>query len=370
LKNWSEFLNASNGQILDWAEAQPWSGPMRDCAQDSEWHAEGDVWTHTRMVFEEVTRLPEFNGLPRPKQVLLLLVALFHDMGKPATTRPDPLTGRMRSPKHSLVGAAMARDVLRNLGCEIHAREDIARMVRYHGRPPFLLETGTPEAQLIRLSWQLSNRLLYLFCLADTRGRITRDFSRSENTLHLWRDTAMELGCLQTPYPFVNDQARFLFHRDELSSLHYTPHENFPCSVTMLSGLPGAGKDTWLARHAPQLPVVSLDAVRDELDVDASDNHGAVIQAAREQCREHLRAHRDFAFNATNLTLHLRKRWIDLFTSYGARVEIVYLEPPLETILRQNKERERTVPESVIRRLFAKVQIPTLAEAHAVRWVE
>lgn len=370
MKSWSELTSASNGQILDWAEDQPWSGPMRECAQDSEWHAEGDVWTHTRMVFGEVTRLPEFPELPRSKQIALLLVALFHDMGKPATTRQDPMTGRTRSPKHSLVGAAMARDVLRSLGCDLHSREEIARLVRYHGRPPYLLETGTPEEQIIRLSWQLSNRLLYLFCLADTRGRIARDMSRSEDTLHLWRDTAMELGCLDSPYPFANDHARFLFHRDQLGSLHYTPHENYQCSVTMTSGLPGAGKDSWLGRHAPGLPMVSLDAVRDEMGVDADDNQGAVVQAAKEQCREHLRARRDFAFNATNLTLQLRKRWIDLFAGYDARIEIVYLEPPLETVLRQNKERARNVPESVIRRLFARAEIPTLAEAHAVRWVE
>ena len=136
-----------------------------------------------------------------------------------------------------------------------------------------------------------------------------------------------------------------------------------------MSGLPGSGKDTWLAKERLHLPVVSLDAVRDELDVSSTDNQGTVIQTAREHCREHLRAKRDFAFNATSVTRQLRKRWIDLFADYKARVEIVYLEPSLRTILRQNKERSASVPESVIRRLLEKTEVPTLAEAHAVSWI-
>lgn len=161
---------------------------------------------------------------------------------------------------------------------------------------------------MVKLYCLLSNRLQYLFALADTRGRHTTEMSRPEDTLHLWRDIATELGCFTGMYPFANEHARFLFHRGELTSLHYTPHVDYRCTVTMMSGLPGAGKDTWLTREHPHLPVVSLDAVRDEMDEDATDNQGTVIQAAREQCREHLRVHRDFAFNATSITAQLRKR--------------------------------------------------------------
>lgn len=364
------MLKASDEAILDWAGQQPWAEPMRRCGQDAQWHAEGDVWTHTGMVFAQVTRLPEFPGLSRVEQLILLFVALLHDAGKPATTLLDPETGRTRSPRHSLVGAGMAREILRDLACDMPTREHIVNLVRYHGRPPYLLDSRRdPEQEVIRLSCLLSNKLLYLFALADTRGRHTTDMARAEGPLHLWRDTAVEQGCLTGIYPFANDQSRFLFHREELTSLHYTPHEDYRCTVTLMSGLPGAGKDTWLACERKDLPVVSLDAVREELDVSSTDNQGQVIQAAREHCRGHLRAHRDFAFNATNLTAQMRKRWIDLFADYHARVEIVYVEPPVATILKQNKDREASVPESVIRRLVDKIEMPTLAEAHAVKLV-
>ena len=168
---------------------------------------------------------------------------------------------------------------------------------------------------------------------------------------------------------FANDQARFLFYRESLSSLHYEPREEYSCTVTFMSGLPGAGKDTWLARSRSGVPVVSLDDLREELGIDVTENQGTVIQAAREGCREHLRARRDFAFNATNTVLQTRRRWIDLFADYRARIELVYLEPPLATIFERNERRDRRVPKLVIERLLEKTEPPTWAEAHSVKLV-
>ena len=337
---------------------------MAGCQQDAKWHAEGDVWTHTKMVCAELERLTEWQELDRNFQIKLLLTGLFHDSGKPATTAPDLETGRTRSPKHALVSAEIARHALRELECDIATREEIVRLVRFHGRPAYLLEKVKPDHEVISLSWFVNNRLLYLFALADTRGRRTTEMSRPEENIHLWRSVAEEHGCFTNPYGFANDHARFLFYRDQLSSLLYVPHENFRCTVTLMSGLPGAGKDTWLAKHRPATPVVALDAIRDALDFEATDNQGEVIQAAREKCREHLRASQNFAFNATNVTRQMRERWINLFADYNAGIEIVYLEPPIATLLKQNKNRPNPVPEKVLLNLLEKLEPPTATECH------
>ena len=63
MKNWNEIQRASTDQILAWAEAQPWAKAMAVCQQDAEWHAEGDVWTHTLMMLEGLRR-----GLSRQSQ--------------------------------------------------------------------------------------------------------------------------------------------------------------------------------------------------------------------------------------------------------------------------------------------------------------
>ncbi len=369
MRNWADVVSASDDELLAWAERQPWAEAMRACGQDAEWHAEGDVWTHTRMVWEEVGRLGGFSDMRPEHRRALRFAALWHDAGKPATTYFDEESGRTRSPKHSIVSARMAREILRNWGCDLEVREAIVNLVRYHGRPPYLLDKSKPEEEVIRLSWLVRNDLLYQFALADTRGRTTRETARKEDALELWRDLAEEHGCLEVAYPFVNDHARFLFFRGELGSLHRVPHEEYRCTVTMMSGLPGAGKDTWLARHRPDLPSISLDDVREELDVDPTEEQGRVIQRAKERCRQRLRVGEDFAFNATNLTAPMRKLWTDLFARYEARVEIVYLEPPFEALLKQNRERERRVPERVIHRLLDRAEPPSPGEAHEVRWM-
>lgn len=369
MTTWDDIEAATVADVLDWAERQPWAAAMAACGQDARWHAEGDVWTHTRLVAAELQTLDEWPTLDRDSRLALVFTALFHDAGKPATTVTDPATGRVHSPKHAVVGMEMARTALRDLGCPLALRQAVANLVRYHGRPPYLLEKADPAAELIRLSWLLDNRLLYLFALADHRGRDSAEDTRSEDDLRLWKMVAEENGCFDRPFAFANDHARFLFYRGALSSLHYTPREEYRCRVTLMSGLPGVGKDTWLKANRPDLPVVSLDDIRTDLDVDPTDNQGQVLQAAREQCREHLRARRDFAFNATNTLAQTRAKWIDLFAEYGARVEVVYLEPPLSVAWRQNRQRDRRVPQAVIDKLLAKLEPPTWAEAHEVRLV-
>jgi predicted kinase len=252
------------------------------------------------------------------------------------------------------------------LGCDLKLREGIAALVRFHGRPPYLLEKPDPARELIWLSWLVDNRLLYLFALADTRGRCTREMTRPEENIHLWKMVAEETGCFDRRYAFANDHARFLFYRESLSSLYYVPREDYRCTVTLLSGLPASGKDTWLALQRPELPVVSLDDLRAELGVEPTENQGDVVRAGREACKEHLRANRDFGFNATNIVKVTRGRWIDLFADYGARIEIVYLEPPLPAIMQRNEGRRNPVPTYVIRHLVDKMDPPNWMEAHSL----
>ena len=137
--------------------------------------------------------------------------------------------------------------------------EQIARLVRYHGRPAFLLERKEPTHEVFRISWLVNNRLLYLFALADTRGRDTDSMTRPEENLQYWKLQAEELDCYDQPYPFASEHARFTFFHQPEPNLHYVPHAEFSCQVTVLSGLPGSGKDTWLARSRGDLPDVSLD---------------------------------------------------------------------------------------------------------------
>ena len=67
--------------------------PLVGCEQEPEWHPEGDVWVHTLMVIDKARQL---NGdLDRPRLTTVMLGAVCHDLGKPATTAV--IDGRIRS---------------------------------------------------------------------------------------------------------------------------------------------------------------------------------------------------------------------------------------------------------------------------------
>ena len=66
------------------------------CPQEPEWHPEGDVWVHTLLVVDEARA--RIDDLDRGRAAAVMLGALCHDLGKPATTAF--IDGRIRSLGH------------------------------------------------------------------------------------------------------------------------------------------------------------------------------------------------------------------------------------------------------------------------------
>jgi tRNA nucleotidyltransferase/poly(A) polymerase len=78
---------------------------LQGCEQPPQWHPEGDVFKHTRIMLD---LLPAKVSLP------LVLSVLFHDIAKPATFSVDE-TGRIRFNGHDKLGAEMTEGILRRL---------------------------------------------------------------------------------------------------------------------------------------------------------------------------------------------------------------------------------------------------------------
>lgn len=101
---------------------------MQGVEQPPEFHPEGDVYIHTRLMLEA---LPP-NPAPR-----LALAVLLHDIGKPPTGHlailPDG-TPRWRFENHADVGAEMARSILGRLKCPGTLTDEVVWMVGNHMR--------------------------------------------------------------------------------------------------------------------------------------------------------------------------------------------------------------------------------------------
>ena len=106
-------------------EVLPEITALRGCEQPPQFHPEGDVFVHTRLV---LSLLP-----PEPVSVPLAFGALFHDIGKPSCARVDANEGgRIRFNGHEHVGAEMTEKVMRRLRFSNDAIDGTVEAVRNH----------------------------------------------------------------------------------------------------------------------------------------------------------------------------------------------------------------------------------------------
>jgi poly(A) polymerase len=136
---------------------------MKGCEQPPQFHPEGDVFKHTRIMLE---LLPEEASLP------LILSVLFHDIGKPLTSSVDE-NGRIRFNGHDRIGAEMTEAVMQRLRfsrAEIDATVEavrqhmvfkdvpnmrVAKLKRFMARPTF-----DDELELHRVDCESSHGMM------------------------------------------------------------------------------------------------------------------------------------------------------------------------------------------------------------------
>src|SRR6476620_6806744 len=95
---------------------------MKGCGQPPQFHPEGDVFRHTRIMLE---MLPAEASLP------LVFSVLFHDIGKPPTASVDE-TGRIRFSGHDRIGAEMTEAIMERLRFSRAEIDATVEAVRQH----------------------------------------------------------------------------------------------------------------------------------------------------------------------------------------------------------------------------------------------
>jgi poly(A) polymerase len=148
--------------------------PMKGCEQPEQFHPEGDVFQHTRLMLQ---LLPENVSIP------LVFSVLFHDVAKPPTATTDE-NGRIRFNGHDRLGAEMTEAIMERLRfsrAEIDAtvemvrqhmvfkdvpRMRVAKLKRFMARPTF-----EEELELHRVDCASSHRMMdnYEFLLGKQK---------------------------------------------------------------------------------------------------------------------------------------------------------------------------------------------------------
>jgi tRNA nucleotidyltransferase (CCA-adding enzyme) len=170
-----------------------------NCPQEPEWHPEGDVWIHTLQVVDQArTRI---DDLDRPQQITVMVGAVCHDVGKPATTAF--IDGRIRSMDHEEQGVAPALAFLDRLN--LHAidgydvRKQVAGIVAQHLKPGswFKVRDEVGDGAFRRLAQKVDLELLARVAKSDCEGRRPGQFDCSAMDWFLER--ARSLGVEHRP---------------------------------------------------------------------------------------------------------------------------------------------------------------------------
>lgn len=356
---------------LDWlVDHYPGLSALKDVPQNPEYHGEGDVYRHTEMVCGKLVELPGWQELKKDEQELLFLAAAFHDIGKAVCTKQED--GEWISPKHTIIGEKMFRRMAyreaEQFGLTFHQRETVSKLIRYHGLPVWFWTKQRPELDLLKAAESIPLRLLYLLSKADVQGRIEKQPGKMNENVELFADYAKESNVWEKPYIFTNSYTRYQYFHKEGLWQEAELYDNTEFDVILMSGLPLAGKDSWIEKRGMGMPMISLDEIRDQLEVSPEKGSGRVVQAAIEQARNYLRRKESFIWNATNIIQETRQKLTGLFAGYGARVHILYLEAPYQELLARNKKRARYIPEHVLENMIRKLEIPAPWEAYDVRY--
>lgn len=167
-----------------WLRHFPEIAALHGCAQEPEWHPEGDVFTHTQCCLDALVTLPAWSDASPAQRRLLMFAVLAHDFGKPATTRQELKRGRLRwvSPGHEAAGGPPAAAFLRRIGAPLDLDAPVVALVEnhlahHHGQAEF---TDAGVRRLARRLVPATIHDLATVMRADSLGRPPLDATETQ----------------------------------------------------------------------------------------------------------------------------------------------------------------------------------------------
>ena len=178
--------------LREMRQLRPWFSECADLIgvpQSPRFHTEGDVWTHTMLVLDAAAQYRDRAERP----LGLMLAALTHDFGKPATTEYE--SGKYHAYEHEKQSAKLAETFLRRLTNETALIDYVTSLTALHMKPNVIVASGASLKTSNRMFDRASDpEALICLSMADGQGTISpypyvSCEENLETRLQLYRET-------------------------------------------------------------------------------------------------------------------------------------------------------------------------------------
>lgn len=328
----SELIN-ENGVNWDKVNTIPEFMVLSKTPQSKRWHQEGDVLTHTKLVVKELQRRLFYSPFDKQK-IVLMAAALCHDLGKAVTTKWDDEKGDYTTNRHGYEGEKIVRRLF--FDEDIALRESVCFLVRWHMTMHHILDKGEQTMKILsELSYGYSSLgCLLTLAVCDAEGSLNEE-SLDKNFLS---DKFSEIETLINNSVGFKEPQRFdggVFERLKFfNDVNITNESSSPkFNVTLMIGVAGAGKDTWIMEHRPDDVMLSRDNIRTEIGIKGEKPFGTkeqekeVTRIFNERLIKCCENKQNVIINNTNLLKKYRSEFVKMVLPYNPTITFVYVEP-------------------------------------------
>jgi putative nucleotidyltransferase with HDIG domain len=321
------------------------------------YHLEGDVWTHTNMVFKNSDHFSQDNDYVKWSSIL-------HDIGKPRSREVVEERKRVRFIGHEGVSAFMVPDVLNQTAMSVEEKLHIFKLVALHGSLfHFVKSDSTIKSDavdhFVGMKTLLTDLTHQVRC--DSLGRWYEDSNLSDKLF---------TANLPEEFKIVTDQLT-----DGVAV-----GDNTAPTLTVLVGPPCSRKSTWLKNNAGENTVViSRDALVETAGEKRGLDYGQAFRflnenpdVAKSEVDEVLdttyktarKEKKNVVIDMTSMSKKSRRKWVNEFKGYNikCKVFVTGFEALLECNAKRGAETGKNIPDFVVRDMCKRFTLPMYSE--------
>lgn len=303
--------------------------------QPSPYHSEGDVWTHTLMVYNEVKR---------DKNIELKLSALLHDIGKPDTIIKSSHKDYYSFTGHEFLGCFLAIPILRKFEEDFKIsinKELILKIINYH-------------QDLFKLGVLDGNKMIFA---PEEINYINRKF----NDLELY-DSLVKLSIADGNGRFCEDYSRLdaqaEFYSNFIPEKPFYTKDDRP-ELIILAGAQGSGKSTIRDSLKKDHIILSIDDIMLEGNKKnvpynmwfSEKRRDAAIIILYDRLHKAISNRKSIILDNVNIDELARRRQLRLVPDKYYFKRAINIISDIPTILKRNEDRKKIMRDVPIKTL-------------------